>query len=108
MSNAKNDDWVDEEVPTKVSKKASKKPQPKGKNVKSKKKPYKKPGGKSGLKVGEKVTINYKILPTVAKQHKAKARLLTNGNVTQMVVRAVAAWNPSKKELEGIRKSTAA
>ncbi len=56
----------------------------------------------------KKVTVNFKILPKEARAIKFKAKALTNGNVTQMVRLAVLAWNPAKKTLEGIRKTTRA
>ncbi len=52
------------------------------------------------------ILVNYRVTPTEAREFRGKANRLTNGNVTQLVRRAVAAWKPTKKELQGIRKST--
>ncbi len=53
-----------------------------------------------------KVTLNFKVPPTVAQQIRAKADRLTKGNVTQMVKLALLDWKPSPERLEGLRKTT--
>jgi len=113
MSTQKKDsDWVDEE-PTKDSKPKSKakirlKPTKKGvvhkvtvKRVKSKALKAK------TVDENKKITVNFKVLPKEYRSIRFKAKTLTNGNVTQMVRLAVAAWKPAKP-LEGIRRTTRA
>lgn len=112
----------------KKAKKAASKPKPKAKPApkkaakpKAKKKAAKKAKKlhpmlktrnrkKSGKKKADfKETLNIKVLPPVAKQLKAKADKLTNGNFTVAVVKALLAWKPNAKEVKALketRKST--
>lgn len=98
--NNSDSDWVDEPLEPKRKIKGKQKMKPKKKQavkVKSKK-----------FDSNRKITVNFKILPSEARAIKLKARELTKGNVTQMVRLAVLAWQPSKRSLEGIRKTTRA
>lgn len=124
-----DDEWIDE--PVSSPKEENKKPKTKVKRMPEKKKAKKAPAKKAIKKapakkapakkkaakragkkiakpssISKKVTLNFKVIKPEAKGFYEKADKYTRGNLTQMVRLSVAAWKPSPKDLQGIRKTT--
>lgn len=57
-------------------------------------------------KLPKKVTLNFKVAETEAKEIKTIARKYTRGNVTALARLAIRAFHPKKSELVSVRATT--